>query len=83
MKNIIDSLGSKLLSSFDSVLGKKSKPQGIINKLKTVRKMNYGVKRSRFVGSQKIEVQQTIVNFPKLPQIASFLPWIYTVKVFS
>ena len=83
MKNMINSLASKLLSSFDSILGKKKSPQPITSKQQTARKLNYGVERSKFVGSTKIEFAKTVVHFPKLSNIASFLPWIYTDKLFT
>lgn len=47
------------------------------------RKYNYGIYKSKFVASLKIEINKTTINFPKLQNIASFLPWIYTDKHFT
>lgn len=47
------------------------------------KKLNYGVCRSRFIASSKIEINKGVVAFPKLSNIASFLPWIYTDQLFS
>ena len=54
MKNVIDSLANKLLSSFNSVLGKKNTPQPMTVKQHTARKINYGIFKSKFVASLKI-----------------------------
>ena len=54
MKNIVDSLSTKLISSFDSLIGKKNKPQPLTIKQQTSRKLNYGICKSKFVGSLKI-----------------------------
>jgi hypothetical protein len=47
------------------------------------RKINYGVYKSKFIASGKIEFQGATVSFPKIANIASFLPWIYTDRPFT
>lgn len=41
------------------------------------KKINYGIFKSKFIASSKIEFDKAVVTFPKIPNIASFLPWIY------
>lgn len=47
------------------------------------KKLNYGIYKSKFIASLKIEFDKSTVLFPKMQNIASFLPWIYTDKYFS
>ncbi len=47
------------------------------------KKINYGIYKSKFIASLKIQVEKNIVHFPKLQSISSFLPWIYTDKYFT
>lgn len=84
MRNAVDAVGSRLLGSFDTVL-QKHKAEQVMPGSKRVlaKKINYGIYKSKFVGSLKIEINNATVNFPKLTAISSFLPWIYTEKYFS
>ena len=47
------------------------------------KKINFGLMRSKYVTSSKIQVARGVIEFPKLNNIASFLPWLYTDKSFS
>jgi hypothetical protein len=84
IKNTIDGLNSKLISNFDAILKKHKSNQAVPqNKRVLPKKINYGVFKSKFIASSKIEFNKSIVNFPKINNIASFLPWIYTDKYFN
>lgn len=82
LRNTIENLSGKLTGHFDAVLNKHR--QAVIPSGKKVlhKKVNYGIFKSKFIGSSKIEFDKTVVHFPKLNNIASFLPWIYTDQHF-
>lgn len=80
----MEGVGSKLLSSFDSVLQKHKASQLLPGKTtNNFRKINYGIYKSKFIASLKIQVEKNVIHFPKIQSIASFLPWIYTDKYFT
>ena len=47
------------------------------------KKINYGLIKSKYIASSKIDVQKGAIIFPKMPNVASFLPWIYTDTKFT
>jgi len=77
-------VGAKVLSSFEGVLKKHKSTQLLPGKTnKNAKKINYGIYKSKFIASLKIQVENNVIHFPKLQSIASFLPWIYTDKYFT
>jgi hypothetical protein len=61
----------------------KHKPVSLPTSKKVLhRKLNYGIFKSKFIASSKIEFNKAVVTFPKIANIASFLPWIYTDRPF-
>lgn len=84
LRGLMENVGSKLLSSFDGILQKHKAAQLMPGHNKTnQKKINYGIYKSKFIASLKIEVDKTVVHFPKIQSIASFLPWIYTDRYFN
>ena len=84
IRNGIESLNSKIQSNFDSILNRHRSYQAPAHAKRTLnKKINYGIYKSKFIASSKIEVEKTVVKFPKLHNIACFLPWIYTDKHFN
>lgn len=84
IRNVIESLSGKLMSSFEGLLQKHKNAQVIPSGKKGLhKKFNYGIYKSKFISSLKIEIQKSEVNFPKVQNVASFLPWIYTDKYFT
>jgi hypothetical protein len=53
------------------------------NKRTHLKKINYGVYKSKFISSSKIEFDKNHISFPKIKNISSFLPWIYSDKSFN
>lgn len=43
----------------------------------------YGLTKSKFIGSSKIQCQNGKIVFPKIQNIVSFLPWIYSDHGFT
>ncbi len=84
IRNVIESISDNLMSSFDGMLQKHKKARTIPSgKRPTHKKFNYGIYKSTFVASLKIEINKSNVLFPKLNNVASFLPWIYTDRYFT
>lgn len=55
MRNAVDAVGSRLLGSFDAVLQKHRAEQAVPgNRRVLAKKINYGIFKSKFVGSLKI-----------------------------
>jgi hypothetical protein len=46
-------------------------------------KIEMGLNKSKFISSSKIECSNGKIIFPKLDNIASFLPWVYSDKGFT
>lgn len=71
------------MSSFDGLLQRHKKAQLVPSGRPAYKKYSYGIYKSKFVASLKIEINKATVNFPKIQNIASFLPWIYTDRYFT
>jgi hypothetical protein len=91
-KNAIDALAHTLLSSFRALLQERHGKEGGGGEVRgrgggrgggEAGKISYGIFKSKFVGSLKIEVIERKVLFPQLRHIASFLPWVYSDRSFS
>lgn len=84
LRNTVDALGSSLSSHFSQLLKQKTQAVSLPLAKKVLhKKLNYGICKSRFIASSKIEISKAVIAFPKLTNIASFLPWIYTDRPFS
>lgn len=46
-------------------------------------KIHYGLIKSKYIWSNKIICENGVVTFPKIENIGSFLPWLYTERMFS
>ena len=67
------------------IILKKHKSYQKIERTKTVKEMRrikYDMVKSRFIASSDIQFVNGQIEFPKVKNISSFLPWIYGEKFF-
>ena len=86
VRNAIEGLKGKVEGNFDALLQRHRSyqaPVGQNKRSQQAKKINYGLFKSKFIASSKIEFAKGVVHFPKLANVASFLPWVYTDKRFN
>ncbi len=84
MKNTVENLYTQLNNQMEIIL-KKHKSYQKIERTKTIKEMRrikYDMLKSRFIASSEIQFVNGQIEFPKVKNILSFLPWIYGEKCF-
>lgn len=85
VRNTVDNVQCIMERHLDEILKRQRSYQQIqsTKTLRELRKVKYDLLKSRFIASSNIQLTNGEIQFPKVRNITSFLPWVYGEKSFS